>query len=362
MEKAQLVNFIAKVMEESGFKVYKNFKTPTAVVDIYAVMSTVMGEFSTIVSCKNYEKQWEVGIDTLKEMEMIGRSLKASKVTVVTTSKFSSQSRNYAVKKNIKLVDRENLITLAKKFSKRGASLSTGSGPIESGGNNIYSEDNGVNYNNKNNNDNGADFDNSIANSSGIGGTSGGFSSSGGNSSSFNVSQEPYPNYNFNKDSKTSYAKYDDGYNHYDGFDGDNDSSKNGILSSKLGSNSLNNKNNKNNVNNNSSQLGTRGHILDKTTSKKEKIPKGPIIKKILSNTMVIILIVVLISYLISLILGYGVGIGKGVRGIVQMATAVLLSYFLVFITGEEGSNILFKGTIVFFVSLVALILLVLML
>lgn len=119
MEKLQLVNFISKVMEESGFKVYKDFKTSQKVIDIYGILPSVMGDFSVVVACKNYDKQWEVGIDILKEMEMIGRNLKASKVVIVTSSIFSSQSRNYASKKNIKLIDRDNLMILAKKFSKK---------------------------------------------------------------------------------------------------------------------------------------------------------------------------------------------------------------------------------------------------
>lgn len=336
MEKAQLVNFMAKVMEESGFKVYKNFKTSIAVVDIYAVMNTVMGEFSTVVYCKNYEKQWEVGIDSIKEIEMIGRSLKASNVTLVTTSKFSSQSRNYAAKKNIKLVDRENLITLAKKFSKRGASLANGSGQIDS---NMGAGVSGT----TNDNINGL-------NSEDI-------------SNNFNVSQEPYPNYNFGNGQNTSYTAYDDGYTDYDDYGGASSPSSSRFSvsnkGSELGSNSPNSYNS--NVSKSSFRFG-RGHILDKTAPKKEKTPMGPIIKKILSNTIVIILIVVAISYLISLTLGYGAGIGKGIRGIVQMATAALLSYSITFITNEDETNILFKGTSVFFVSLIALIILVLML
>ncbi len=122
VEKLQLVNFISKVMEESGFKVYKDFKTSQKVIDIYGVLPSVMGDFSVVVACKNYDKQWEVGIDILKEMEMIGRNLKASKVVIVTSSIFSSQSRNYASKKNIKLIDRDNLMILAKKFSKKASS------------------------------------------------------------------------------------------------------------------------------------------------------------------------------------------------------------------------------------------------
>jgi hypothetical protein len=119
VEKPQLVNFIAKVLEDSGFKVYKNFKTSQQVVDIYAILQTSMGDFGLVVACKNYDKDWEVGIDVLKEMEVIGKKLKASKVAVVTSSGFSSQAKRYAEERKIKLIDRNNLVTLAKKYSNK---------------------------------------------------------------------------------------------------------------------------------------------------------------------------------------------------------------------------------------------------
>ena len=119
MEKPQLVNFIAKVLEDSGFKVYKNFKTSQQVVDIYAILQTSMGDFGLVVACKNYDKDWEVGIDVLKEMEVIGKKLRASKVAVVTSSGFTSQAKRYAEERKIKLIDRNNLVTLAKKYSNK---------------------------------------------------------------------------------------------------------------------------------------------------------------------------------------------------------------------------------------------------
>ena len=116
MEKPQLINFIAKVLEDSGFKVYKNFKTSQRVIDIYAVLPTTIGDFGVVLACNNYDKEFEVGIDLLKEMEDAGESLKASKVAVVTSAYFNNQATNYALRKNIKLVDRDNLLELAKRY------------------------------------------------------------------------------------------------------------------------------------------------------------------------------------------------------------------------------------------------------
>ncbi|MBC7119444.1 MAG: hypothetical protein PWQ74_367 [Methanobacteriaceae archaeon] len=119
MKKEKLVNFMAKIMEESGFKVYKDFRTSRYVVDIYGVIPTAVGDLSVVVACKNYDKKWKVGLDVLKEMEMVAKNLKASKIVIVTTSDYTKQALNYAARKNIKLIDRAGIISLAEKFSKR---------------------------------------------------------------------------------------------------------------------------------------------------------------------------------------------------------------------------------------------------
>ncbi|MCE7697326.1 MAG: restriction endonuclease, partial [Methanobacterium paludis] len=117
MEKNRLVGFVAKVMEKSGFKVYKNFKTSRHIIDIYGVLPTVLGDMGVVVACKNYDEKWEVGLDVLKEMEMIGKPLKASKIVVVSTSYFTDSAANYAGRRNIKLIDKDGIVALAKKFA-----------------------------------------------------------------------------------------------------------------------------------------------------------------------------------------------------------------------------------------------------
>jgi hypothetical protein len=119
LEKNRLVQFIGKVMEESGFKVYKDFKTSRHVIDIYGVLSTVVGDMGVVVAVKNYDEEWEVGLDVLKEMEMIGKTLKASKIVVVTSSYFTNSAINYGGRRNIKLIDKDGLVSIAKKFSKK---------------------------------------------------------------------------------------------------------------------------------------------------------------------------------------------------------------------------------------------------
>jgi hypothetical protein len=117
LDKNRLVKFMARVMEESGFKVYRNFQTSRHIIDIYGVLPTILGDIGVVVACKNYDDRWEVGLDVLKEMEMVGKTLKASKIVVVTTSYFTKSAVNYADRRNIKIIDKDGLVTLAKKFS-----------------------------------------------------------------------------------------------------------------------------------------------------------------------------------------------------------------------------------------------------
>ncbi|MCC7550480.1 MAG: restriction endonuclease [Methanobacterium sp.] len=117
LDKKRLVRFMARVMEESGFKVYRNFQTSRHIIDIYGVLPTIVGDIGVVVACKNYDDRWEVGLDVLKEMEMVGKTLKASKIVVVTTSYFTNSAINYASRRNIKTIDKDGLMVLAKKFS-----------------------------------------------------------------------------------------------------------------------------------------------------------------------------------------------------------------------------------------------------
>jgi hypothetical protein len=119
MEKNKLVNFVAKVMEQSGFKVYKNFQTSRHIIDIYGILPSILGDVGVVVAVKNYDEGWEVGLDVLKEMEMVAKTLKASKIVVVSSSYFTDNAVNYAGRRNIKLLDKDDLVNLAKKFSNR---------------------------------------------------------------------------------------------------------------------------------------------------------------------------------------------------------------------------------------------------
>lgn len=329
MEKLQLVNFIAKVMEESGFKVYKDFKTSQRIIDIYGVLPTLMGDFSVVVACKNYDKQWEVGIDILKEMEMVGRSLKASKVAIVTSSSFSAQSRNYASRKNIKLLDRDNLIILAKKFSKKGASLAEGN--QENQHTDGFAD--GFNSNYSKSGENGFD-----------------------NKNSYDAKDNPNNPNNFNNYGNNSYTN--------------RNPSLNNSNSSKSERNiGYSNVRTPNDFNSNSGRHNSKFSNSNRHSSilnRHEKVEPGPPLmerlKPILSNTFVLIVMVVAISYLVSTLLTIVAGVSNGISGLVKIVLSLLLSFGLVFTLDKNGTAVLVKGTTVFFVSLIVLILMIILL
>lgn len=393
MEKPQLVNFIAKVLEDSGFKVYKNFKTSQQVVDIYAILQTSMGDFGLVVACKNYDKDWEVGIDVLKEMEVIGKKLKASKVAVVTSSGFSSQAKRYAEERKIKLIDRNNLVTLAKRYSNKNkepkARLDRRTDRVaDIDSDSFYSRDVSRDY---------------IDNASNYAGQESYY-----DDRSYNRLQNSYEGYEEFAEDMEYYEDEVGGLelSHYDEYDDelyraeflnktprDNYSgpastlfanryqeapkkSRRSFLSSRQ-SNALDSRNKDlGNRNLGSRNLGGRGspnydnrHSFISSSSnalgnysshlpEKPSKPFGEIIKPLLQNTIVMVAVTVIISHLIGLIFGKIAKVPTGYLGIGELILALLLSYGLV-IYADKDADILVKGTTVFFISLVIIMILI---
>ena len=86
--------------------------------------------------------------------------------------------------------------------------------------------------------------------------------------------------------------------------------------------------------------------------------PIGEIIKPLLQNTIVMVAVTVIISYLIGFIFGKIAKIPTGYLGIGELILALILSYGLV-IYADRDADILVKGTIVFFISLVIIMILI---
>ena len=359
MEKPQLVNFIAKVLEDAGFRVYKNFKTSQQVIDIYAILPTSIGDFGVVVACKNYDKEWEVGIDVLKEMEIIGKQLKASKVAVITSSSFSSQAQRYGEEKKMKLVDRTDLVALAKRYSEK---IQNEKEPVRL--------DRQVDEAENRYEINAEDIENPFQ------------------VSEYEPEYNPYGDYeDYESDMDyyesqvggidlSGYSEYDDEL-YREAFL--NKTQPNGFEQPRqtlLSRNSQPHKESKARFRKSSNNDLRAGHSQRRNSNQggssrfksrtddamsqvrrsaqKERAPIGVILKPILSNVIVAIAVVVLITYFIAYILGNFANVPGGYLGLVEMVIAFVMSYALA-LYANRSSDIMVKGTVIFFISLIIL-------
>lgn len=285
-------------MEDSGFKVYKNFKTSQKVIDIYAILPTTIGDFGVVVACKNYDKNFEIGVDVLKEMEEVGESLKASKVTIVASSYFSTQATNYALRKNIKLVDRNSLTELAKKYQDRTSQTTLDNTPYD-GGASAYLEDDYQDYN-------------------------------------YDASDMEYLMQR--RDQNPSVYKS----SLYRQIEEDRPSMVSSLLN-KGGS-----------LRNNVGRSPRTLYDYDQGQS----LYSNPLIAKLINNPIVLIIMVVFVAYFLAFFCGNVLHIDAGITGLIEMVVALVLSYGLSLYT-ERNSDFIVKGTFIFFISLVILIILI---
>ena len=332
-----------------------------------------------------------MGIDVLKEMEVIGKKLKASKVAVVTSSGFSSQAKRYAEERKIKLVDRNDLVTLAKKYNNQKKRENEPvrlrrEGPANIDRDSFYNRD--VNLDYIDNVETQTVYDRGL-----------------------NRVPNPYDSYDeYESDidyyesqvggiDLSGYSEYDDdlyraeflnkhpseesGFsniliaNNRDPYVNSPPVSNSRSLFSKNKLSSLNSRNyTKNssnaepkkqrrtsrttNVSKNNSRLSSqrfmssRDSVLGNYSGPSQSAGLLNAIKPLLANTIVAIIVVIVVAYLIAFILGSIVKVPTGYLGLTELAVALILSYGLVLYT-DRGSDILVKGTIIFFVSLIVL-------
>lgn len=301
MEKQQLINFISKVMEESGFKVYKNFKTSIDVIDIYAILPTTVGDFGVVVACNDYDKNFPVGVDLLKNMESIAENIEASKVMIVTSSFFSEQATNYALRKNIKLVDRSGLLELAHKYQNHEEEVEVEI--IE----NYHDDD--------------KDYVRS------------------------NIIEDDYAEYDYDA-RDMEYLMRNNGNVIYSG--------QNNLYRQMEYDQSNENMFSKFKRKNNNGALNSINI---------NKVPIRSIlafIKPYLGNPVVLVILVVLISYFISYLIGNILKSSSAIGGIVELFFALALSYGFTYFFAQRNRYFIIRGTFVFFVSLIILIILIL--
>ena len=287
-------------MEDSGFKVYKNFKTSQKVIDIYAILPTTIGDFGVVVACKNYDKEFQIGVDVLKEMEEVQQTLKASKVTIVASCYFSEQARNYALRKNIKLVDRDNLLELARKYQDRTSQTTLDNTPYD-GGAAAYID-------------------------------------------------EEYPEYSYDaSDMEYIMQRRDANPGVY----------KNTLYrqvdeDSPRGLSFLN----RGRSQQSSSLYPSNSTTLYNYESRRNIFATDSLFFKIVSNPIGLIFVVVVVSYAISFVAGNLLKMDAGISGLIEMIAALALSYGLSLYT-DRNADFIVKGTFIFFISLIILIILI---
>ena len=288
-------------MEDSGFKVYKNFKTSQKVIDIYAILPTTIGDFGVVVACKNYEKEYRIGVDVLKEMEDVQASIKASKVTIVTSAYFSEQAKNYALRKNIKLVDRDSLLELARKYQDRTRQTTLDNTPYD-GGAAAYIDEEYPEY-------------------------------------SYDASDMEYL---MQRRNRNPYVYQNNLYRQ--------DGPQHRGFSSLL---------NRQNQQRNAGSLDPYSQTnLYNYDIRSSSFLRDPVISRLLSNPIVLVLLVVIFSYLIAFIAGSVLGMDAGITGLIEMFVALALSYGLSLYT-DRNADFIVKGTFIFFISLIILIILI---
>ena len=85
---------------------------------------------------------------------------------------------------------------------------------------------------------------------------------------------------------------------------------------------------------------------------------REPLLLKLLNNPIVLVIFVVVAAYVIAYLLGNILHIDAGFVGIIEMVVALLLSYGISLYT-VRNSDFIVKGSFVFFISLIILIILI---
>jgi hypothetical protein len=241
-------------------------------------------------------------------MEDVQASLKASKVTIVTSSYFSDQAKNYAIRKNIKLVDRNNLLELARKYQDRTNQTTLDNTPYD-GGASAYIE-------------------------------------------------EEYPEYNYDASDMEYLMRRRDAHpNVYKNtLYRQVDEPRAGGLSSIL--NRGRQQKTTGSLSPYSRQTDLYNYDSRPSSYGVSSMGIGALFFRIVSNPIGLVLVVVVVSYLLSFIAGNLLKMDSGITGLIEMFVALALSYGLSFYT-DRNADFIVKGTFIFFISLIILIILI---
>jgi HJR/Mrr/RecB family endonuclease len=111
MDGHEFEDFLCKLYEKLGYKVTNHKKSRDQGVDLTLEKE---GE-KTIIQAKKYNLTTSVGIDAIKDVVANKETRHANKMMVITTSsKFSQDAHDMALKNNVILIDRVELKKLMK--------------------------------------------------------------------------------------------------------------------------------------------------------------------------------------------------------------------------------------------------------
>jgi hypothetical protein len=79
---------------------------------------------------------------------------------------------------------------------------------------------------------------------------------------------------------------------------------------------------------------------------------------QLIQNPIIMIIVVVVVAYLLSFICGRLLRLDAGITGLIEMLAALILSYGLS-LYAERNGDFIVRGTFIFFISLVILIILI---
>jgi hypothetical protein len=227
-------------------------------------------------------------------MEEAGESLKASKVTIVSSSYFSSQATNYALRKNIKLVDRDNLLELAKKYQDKTSQTTLDNSSYD-GGASAYIE-------------------------------------------------EEYPEYTYDASDMEYLMQRRD----------QNPVVYKNTLYREIGESHPRLPS----ILNRGSNIARDAGYGYTTLYNYNQRANDNLFFRLIQNPIVMILVVVAVSFFISFIAGRLLKMDAGITGLIEMVVALALSYGLS-LYADRNSDFIVKGTFIFFISLIILIILI---
>ena len=119
LKSRQFEELIAYLLEKTGYEITLTQKTRDGGKDIYALKSTDLGDFLSVVECKKYAREHPVGVSIVRSLYGVKVAERANMGVVVTTSYFTKDSLEFKnqIGTELSLRDYDNLVSWLGKFN-----------------------------------------------------------------------------------------------------------------------------------------------------------------------------------------------------------------------------------------------------